>query len=50
MAKRRRLSESGVPREDLPALALDAAGQWTGRFNPRAFDAAGALEVYEWAY
>ncbi|HEX6184224.1 MAG TPA: iron-containing alcohol dehydrogenase [Pyrinomonadaceae bacterium] len=47
---RRRLSESGVPREDLPALAEDAAGQWTGRFNPRAFDAAGALEVYEWAY
>jgi hypothetical protein len=39
-----------VPREDLPALAEEAAGQWTGRFNPRAFDAAGALEVYEWAY
>ena len=47
---RRRLSETGVPREDLPALAREAAGQWTGRFNPRAFDAAGALEVYEWAY
>ena len=46
----RRLSETGVPREDLPALATEAAGQWTGRFNPRAFDAAGALEVYEWAY
>jgi alcohol dehydrogenase class IV len=47
---RRRLSESGVPEGDLPALAEEAAGQWTGRFNPRAFDAAGALEVYEWAY
>jgi alcohol dehydrogenase len=47
---RRSLSESGVVREDLPALAEDAAGQWTGRFNPRAFDAAGALEVYGWAY
>jgi len=47
---RRRLSESGVLREDLPALASDAAGQWTGRFNPRALDAAGALEVYGWAY
>jgi alcohol dehydrogenase len=47
---RRKLSESGVVREDLPALAEDAAGQWTGRFNPRAFDAAGALEVYGWAY
>jgi alcohol dehydrogenase len=47
---RRRLSESGVLKEDLPALASDAAGQWTGRFNPRALDAAGALEVYGWAY
>lgn len=47
---RRSLSESGVVREDLPALAEEAAGQWTGRFNPRAFDAAGALEVYGWAY
>jgi alcohol dehydrogenase len=46
----RGLSASGVSREDLPALAEDAAGQWTGRFNPRAFDAAGALEVYGWAY
>lgn len=46
----RKLSESGVLREDLPALAEDAAGQWTGRFNPRAFDAAGALEVYGWAF
>lgn len=47
---RRSLSESGVVREELPALAEEAAGQWTGRFNPRAFDAAGALEVYGWAY
>ena len=47
---RRRLSESGVVRDDLPALAEDAAGQWTGRFNPRGLDAAGALEVYGWAY
>ncbi|HEX7174853.1 MAG TPA: iron-containing alcohol dehydrogenase [Pyrinomonadaceae bacterium] len=37
-------------REDLAALAEDAAGQWTGRFNPRPFDRAGALEVYERAY
>jgi alcohol dehydrogenase len=47
---RRRLSESGVLSEDLNALAEDAAGQWTGRFNPRALDAAGALEVYGWAF
>ena len=37
-------------RADLDALAEDAAGQWTGRFNPRPFDRAGALEVYELAY
>ncbi|HEX7316252.1 MAG TPA: iron-containing alcohol dehydrogenase [Pyrinomonadaceae bacterium] len=47
---RRKLSESGVLADDLPALASDAAGQWTGRFNPRVFDAVGALEVYGWAY
>ncbi|HEV2861582.1 MAG TPA: iron-containing alcohol dehydrogenase [Pyrinomonadaceae bacterium] len=47
---RRGLSGLGVAREDLKALAEEAAEQWTGRFNPRAFDAAGALEVYEWAY
>jgi alcohol dehydrogenase len=45
-----RLREQGVSREALPALADEAASQWTGRFNPRQFDAAGALEIYEWAY
>ena len=45
-----RLGAAGVSKSDLEALAEDAAGQWTGRFNPRAFDAAGALEVYECAY
>jgi alcohol dehydrogenase class IV len=40
----------GVRRADFDALAEDAAGQWTGRFNPRPFDRAGALEVYERAY
>lgn len=45
-----RLGAMGVKRDDLPALADDAAGQWTGRFNPRPFDRAGALEVYECAY
>ena len=45
-----RLHSAGVPRADLPALAEDAAKQWTGRFNPRPFDAAGALEVYQCAY
>jgi alcohol dehydrogenase len=45
-----RLSGAGVPRSDLPSLAADAAQQWTGRFNPRPLDAAGALEVYECAF
>lgn len=45
-----RLREQGVSREALPALAEEAATQWTGRFNPRPFDAAGAAEIYEWAY
>ena len=44
------LSLLGVPRGELPALATDAAEQWTGRFNPREFNAEGALEVYECAY
>ncbi len=44
------LGSLGVPRGELPTLAEDAAGQWTGRFNPRRFDARGAVEVYEWAY
>jgi alcohol dehydrogenase len=46
----RRLGEAGVPEQDLPQLAREAAGQWTGRFNPRPFDEAGALEVYRCAY
>jgi alcohol dehydrogenase len=44
------LSEIGVPREELATLAADAAKQWTGTFNPRPFDAAAALELYERAY
>jgi alcohol dehydrogenase len=36
----------GIDAADLPALAVDAAQQWTGQFNPRPFDEAGALEIY----
>lgn len=46
---RRRLSTAGVPATDLPGLAAEAAKQWTGSFNPRPFNQAGALEVYQWA-
>lgn len=44
------LSAVGVHRGDLQMLAEEAATQWTGSFNPRQFDQAGALEVYERAY
>ncbi len=44
------LSKSGVPASDLPMLAAEAAEQWTGGFNPRPFDQAGAMEVYQSAY
>jgi alcohol dehydrogenase len=44
------LRELGVPREDFALLAADAATQWTGTCNPRPFDAASALELYQRAY
>jgi alcohol dehydrogenase len=44
------LREIGAAQTDLPALAADAAGQWTGTFNPRPFDLAGALALYERAF
>jgi alcohol dehydrogenase len=44
------LSTAGVPERDLPTLAVEAAEQWTGTFNPRKFDVAGALEIYAAAY
>ena len=46
----RRLGDAGVPADDLPALAAEAAEQWTGRFNPRPFDREGALELYRGAF
>jgi len=45
----RRLSAVGVTHAALDALALDAAAQWTGRFNPRPFDQEGARELYRMA-
>ena len=44
------LRELGVSTQDFDALAADAATQWTGTFNPRPFDAAAALALYERAY
>jgi alcohol dehydrogenase len=45
-----RLSDVGVTETALPELAELAAQQWTGTFNPRPFDAVGALQIYEAAY
>lgn len=41
------LSALDIPRRDLPALAEEAAKQWTGGFNPRDWSVEGAMEVYE---
>lgn len=41
-----KLTDTGVAESSLPELAALAAEQWTGTFNPRPFDAAGALEIY----
>ena len=45
-----RLRDRGVTEGSLPELAQLAATQWTGTFNPRLFDAGGALEIYRAAY
>jgi alcohol dehydrogenase len=45
-----RLRDAGVEESTLPELAALAAQQWTGTFNPRPFDATGALEVYKAAF
>jgi alcohol dehydrogenase len=44
------LREAGVPAEALPRLADEAGKQWTGKFNPRPFDVAAALEIYHRAH
>jgi alcohol dehydrogenase class IV len=45
-----KLSDGGVEETALPELAAQAAGQWTGTFNPRPFDAHGAMEIYRAAF
>lgn len=44
------LRELDIPETSFPQLAAAAALQWTGKFNPRPFDAAGAMEIYQCAY
>jgi alcohol dehydrogenase len=44
---RKPLSHFGVTRENIPALAAEAAQQWTATFNPRAITAADFARLYE---
>ena len=44
------LRDAGVSKDDLPSLSREASEQWTGKFNPRPLDAAGALEIYACAF
>ena len=46
----RRLSECGVPEECIPALAEEAAQQWTAQFNPRTVDSLELEALYKCAY
>lgn len=45
-----KLQDCGVPREQLGDLAVEAAKQWTGNFNPREVDEQNLLGIYERAY
>ncbi len=45
-----RLSECGVEEQHLPALAADAARQWTGTFNPRPAREADFTAIYRQAF
>jgi alcohol dehydrogenase len=45
-----RLSCRGVTEESLPALAADAARQWTGTFNPRDITPDEWVRLYQQAF
>jgi len=46
----RTLQQCGVGEEDLVLLADQASRQWTGKFNPRPFDTAAGLRLYQEAF
>ncbi|HUY31773.1 MAG TPA: iron-containing alcohol dehydrogenase [Pirellulales bacterium] len=46
----RKLSQCGVDEGKLDALANDAAGQWTGEFNPRKVGVRECLGLYRQAW
>jgi len=43
----RSLVACGIPKEALPALAEEAAMQWTASFNPRPVDASALARLYD---
>jgi alcohol dehydrogenase class IV len=45
----RTLTEIGASEADIPALAADAASQWTGTHNPRPFTDLDARHLYQLA-
>jgi alcohol dehydrogenase len=45
----RSLSLLGVPASDIPDLATEAAGQWTGQFNPRGLETGDLVRLYRQA-
>jgi alcohol dehydrogenase len=45
-----RLRECSVIREELPALASEAAEQWTGHYNPKPVAKEDFLRLYQGAY
>ena len=45
-----RLQDCGVGEASLPALAAEAAAQWTAQFNPRNVETADLRRLYEEAY
>ena len=45
-----RLRAHGVPQASLGELAVDAAQQWTAKFNSRPVDTKELLNIYESAY
>ena len=44
------LAAAGAAIEDVEGLSRAAAAQWTGTFNPRAFDENAAREIYGMAW
>jgi alcohol dehydrogenase len=44
------LRSAGVQSTMFDILSQEAGQQWTGKHNPRPFDAAGAMEIYQCAY